>query len=189
MTDQATNVRPLRADALRNRTRLVDAARTTFQRDGAETTLDAVAKQAGVGIGTLYRHFPTRLDLVEAVYRTDVEALSALATESAGHPAGVALDEWIARFIEYGLTKRALFTELADAFGRDSQLLSYCGDTMRAAAATVIDRARDEGVIRADVSSADVLRLLGGLLMAPNPDADQIRRLVGVVLDGLRATR
>jgi AcrR family transcriptional regulator len=194
MTEQVPTVqpgvaRPLRADAQRNRDRLVEAARRTFQRCGAEATLEAVAKEAGVGIGTLYRHFPTRLDLVEAVYRSDVETLVAAAAASLDQPADQALAEWLDRFLEYGLTKRALFHELAEAFGRESELLSYCGEQMRTAAARVIDRAKAEGVIRSDVSPADVLRLVHGLIMAPNPDREQIRRLAGVILDGLRVTR
>lgn len=177
----------LRADARRNYDRLVDAARTTFQAHGSAATLDEVAKAAGVGIGTLYRHFPSRLTLVEAVYREDVEALGAAAEEAASQPPWEALSGWLERFVEYAVTKHALFHELAEAYDKDSTFISYCRDVITSASSAVLTRAQEAGVARDDIEPPDMLRLVHGVALTPNPDADQVKRMLRVVIDGLRA--
>jgi AcrR family transcriptional regulator len=177
----------MRADARRNYERVIAAARDVLRTQGEAATLDEIAKQAGVGIGTLYRHFPTRYDLVAAVYTDDVDALDRAATESAALPAWDALVGLMARFAEFGLTKRALLAELASAGETDSGGLLRCRETLRACARTVLGRAQAEGVARADVEPTDLLRLVGGLTTAPVPDPEQLERLLGVVMDGIRA--
>jgi AcrR family transcriptional regulator len=184
--DTALPERPRRADARRNYDALVSAARQAFARCGPEATLEDIAKTAGVGIGTLYRHFPTRLALVTAVYKDDVDALTAIAEDSGGRSAEQALATFLERVVEYGATKRALFAELAEAGDQGSAMATYCRDAIRQATQTVLDRAQDAGVARKDLEAGDVLRLVAGMAMTPNSDLAQAKRLLTVVLDGLR---
>ncbi|MGH3498590.1 MAG: TetR/AcrR family transcriptional regulator [Nocardioidaceae bacterium] len=188
MTDPMT--RPMRADARRNYERLVAAARDTFVAEGVDTTLEAVARRADVGIGTLYRHFPTRFDLVAAVYMQDVNALEKTARESVDKPAWDALAGLMSQFVEFGVTKRVLLAELADSansVSRDSTTLVHCRDVIREAAMLVLTRAQDEGLARRDIEAPDLMRLVGGLALTPNPDPGQLKLLLDVVLDGVRA--
>jgi AcrR family transcriptional regulator len=177
----------MRADARRNYGRLVDAAREMFQAEGSDASLEQVAKAAGVGIGTLYRHFPNRLALVETVYREDVEALDAAATESTSLPPWEALSGWLERFVEYAMVKHALFAELADAYDKDSSFVSYCRDLITRSSALVLGRAQEAGVARDDIEAPDMLRLVHGVAMTPNPNPEQVKRMLRVVIDGLRA--
>jgi AcrR family transcriptional regulator len=176
----------LRADARRNYDRLVDAARETFRAHGQDATLEQVARAAGVGIGTLYRHFPTRLALVEAVYREDVEALGKAAEETGSLPPWDALVGWLERLVEYARTKHALFQELAEAYEKDSTFMSYCRDTLRSSSALVLERAQEAGVARDDVEPLDMMRLAHGVAMTPGGDPTQVKRMLRVVIDGLR---
>jgi AcrR family transcriptional regulator len=178
--------RPMRSDARRNYERLLSEARAAFSEHGADASLEEVARRAGVGIGTLYRHFPTRLALVEAVYRDDVDSLGTLADDVRSLPPWDALVAWLTRFVSYAMTKRVLFAELAESVGKDSDLISHCRVAIREAAESVVVRAQNEGVIRRDVDVLDVMRLVGGMTMAPNPEPKQSERLLGLVLDGLR---
>ena len=182
----AAAARPMRADARRNYERVIAAAREVLRTQGESATLDEIARKAGVGIGTLYRHFPTRYDLVAAVYTNDVDALDRTAKQSADLPAWDALVGLMMQFAEFGLTKRALLAELATASETDSQGLLRCRETIRECARTVLGRAQAEGVARDDVEAPDLLRLVGGLTMAPVPDPQQLQRLLAVVLDGIR---
>jgi AcrR family transcriptional regulator len=180
----------LRADAVRNRARLVEAARALFLAGpaDAEVSLEQVAKAAGVGIGTLYRHFPTRLDLLEAVYREEVDGLHQSAERlSAAHPPLEALERWLAVFIDYAATKKHIFHELVEATGRDSELMTHSRATMSAAAQQMVGAAQESGDIRTDVTASDVIRLVGGCTMMPNFDRAQLQRILKVVIDGLRA--
>lgn len=180
--------RPMRADARRNRERLIAAARDVFFEHGVEATFEEIARRAGVGIGTLYRHFPTRLDLAEAVYQADVDALSLAATAAVGDlPPWDAFESWIQRWVRTAASKRVLFADLADAVGRDSGMVSYCRGVMLDAAELVVGNAQEAGVVRPDIDKTDLLRLVGGLVHLPNPDPAQIERLLPVLLDGLRA--
>lgn len=179
--------RPLRADARRNRDRLVAAARTVFTEQGPGASMEAVARQAGVGVGTLYRHFPQRIDLVEAVYRTDVEELSEAARTAVATlgpwPAVVAFFE---AFTRYARTKQTLLSELQQAFEKNPDLRSRSRGLIDEAFDLVIDRAREAGVIRGDVSGADVTQLVSPVCTNPGVDPAQRERLVSMILDGLR---
>lgn len=178
----------MRADAARNRARLVSAARGAFREadDPSAVTMEGVAKRAGVGIGTLYRHFPTRLELMEAVYREDVDALGEKArtlveTESPWN----ALSDWLEVFIEFAAMKRAIFAELVDAIGRDSALITHSRGVLNDTVTDLLTRAQEAGDARADVTPADVVSLVGGCSMM-HLAGDQAQRVLRVILDGLR---
>ncbi len=178
----------MRADAARNRAKLVAAAREAFTEagDGSEVTMEAVARRAGVGIGTLYRHFPTRLEMMEAVYREDVDGLRAYAHELiAAEPPWPAMQHWFERFLAFASTKRAIFGELLTAIGKDSELLTYSRGVLNETVTALVTNAQQAGCVREDVTSSDVLSLLSGCTMM-NLGRDQSERVLRVVLDGLR---
>ena len=179
--------RPQRADARRNYDRLVAAARAELREHEAGASLEEIARRAGVGIGTLYRHFPSRLDLLEAVYREDVEALAAH-TETLRETASPwdGLEQWLAFFIDYAVTKRALFHELVEAVGKDSELLTHSRQIITASLTTMLTRAQEAGVARPDVEPSDLMRLVGGCTMMGVLEAEQRERLLRIVLDGIR---
>jgi AcrR family transcriptional regulator len=190
-TAAPTGAPKLRADAARNRARLVEAARELFlaAAPDAEVSLEQVAKAAGVGIGTLYRHFPTRLDLLEAVYREEVDGLRQASERlAADHAPLEALELWLEVFADYAATKKHIFHELVEATGRDSELMTHSRATMTAAAEKMVGGAQDAGAIRKDITALDVIRLVGGCTMMPNFDRAQLRRILQVVMDGLRAS-
>ena len=179
--------RPLRADARRNYERLVAAARAELRERESAASLEEIARRAGVGIGTLYRHFPTRLDLLEAVYREDVEALASQAEilrDTASPWDG--LEGWLSFFIDYAVTKRALFHELVDAVGKDSELLTHSREVIVGSLTATLTRAQEAGVARPDVEPSDLMRLVGGCTMMGVLDAAQRERLLRIVLDGIR---
>src|SRR3954451_9388218 len=187
--DVATDAPKLRADAARNRARLVEAARALFLAGpaDAEVSLEQVAREAGVGIGTLYRHFPTRLDLLEAVYREEVDGLEQAAERLIpDRPPIEALELWLEVFVDYAATKRHIFHELIEAAGRDSDLMTHSRSVMNSTAQLMVSRAQEAGEVRADVEPADVLRLVGGCTMMPNFDRAQTSRILGIVMAGLR---
>ncbi|MGS2615218.1 TetR/AcrR family transcriptional regulator [Micromonospora sp. LZ34] len=174
--------RPKRADARRNYDALVVAAREVFAECGAGASLEEVARRAKVGIGTLYRHFPTRRDLFEAVYVDEVQALSRSAADLADLPPWDALVAWLHRFVGYVATKRALAEELV----HDSEVFRTCRVEIYAAGEPMLRRAQSAGVVRPDVSFDDVLRLISGLTMAQFTAPEQRDRVLGIALDGLR---
>jgi AcrR family transcriptional regulator len=179
----------LRADAARNRAKLVTAARETFRvaEDGAEVTMEAVAKHAGVGIGTLYRHFPTRLALMEAVYRDDVDRLREQARSlSESRPPWEALAAWLEVFLAFAIGKRALFRELVSAIGKDSDLITHSRGVLNEIVTELVVTAQRAGEVREDVTAGDVLSLVSGCTMM-NLGTDQAERVLRVILDGLRA--
>jgi AcrR family transcriptional regulator len=188
--EQAAEPAPkLRADAARNRARLIEAARGLFlaAAPDAEVSLDQVARTAGVGIGTLYRHFPTRLDLLEAVYREEVDGLQQAAERLIPeHTPIEALELWLEVFVDYAATKRHIFHELIEAAGRDSDLMTHSRSVMNSTAQKMVSRAQEAGEVRGDVEPADVLRLVGGCTMMPNFDRAQTSRILGIVMAGLR---
>jgi AcrR family transcriptional regulator len=187
MTDES-GAPKLRADAARNRAKLVSTARDVFTEHGGDASLEQIAKAAGVGIGTLYRHFPTRLDLLEAVYRDEVDVLRETAEKVIpNHSPVEALELWLIAFLDYAATKRHIFTELVDAVGRESELMTHSRATIFGNAEKLVVAAQEAGQVRKDVDSADVLRLVGGCTMMPNFDRQQTRRILTVVMDGLRA--
>ncbi|RWM75915.1 MAG: TetR family transcriptional regulator [Mesorhizobium sp.] len=185
----ATAAKPLRADAQRNRDALVEAAAAAFVTHGADASLEEIARQAGVGIGTLYRHFPTREHLVEVVYRREVESLCAAADELAlHHPPDAALEQWMQRFVDYIATKRGLATSLRILLNTNSTLFSDMSSRVTLALRQLIEAAVADGSIRSDVDASDVLHALGGIYSAPDTKdwRDRSRRLVSLLMDGLR---
>ena len=179
--------RPQRADAQRNRERLIAAAREVFAEQGAVASMEAIARRAGVGVGTLYRHFPNRIDVVEAVYSTDVEQLAGAARSAVAElepwPAVVAFFD---AFLRYAQTKQTLLTELQLAFEKNPALRSHSRELIDAAFDLVIDRAKSAGVIRGDVDGADVTQLVSPVCTNPAVSPEQRQRLVSMILDGLR---
>ena len=188
MSSQQTAARPLRADAHRNRARLVEAAREVFAVRGSAATVDEIAKAADVGVGTFYRHFPRRIDLVEAVYREDVEGLATLADElAATHEPWPALVAWLEGFVRYAQAKRTLLTELQEAFEKNPETAVQLRARIAGAARKVLTRAQSAGDARADLDEADLMQLLWGVCMARGATLEQNQRLLGVVLAGIRA--
>ncbi|MDX8503646.1 TetR/AcrR family transcriptional regulator [Mesorhizobium sp. VK4C] len=186
---EAPAQKPLRADAKRNRDKLVEVAAQAFAQDGVDASLEEIAKRAGVGIGTLYRHFPTREHLVEVVYRREVEGLCLAAEELArDHPADVALELWMQRFVDYIATKRGLATSLRILLTTNSTLFSDTSGRVSGAMRRLTETAAASGKIRADVDASDVMHALGGIYSAPNtPDwRERSGRLVKLLMDGLR---
>jgi AcrR family transcriptional regulator len=183
---------PKRADARRNYDRLLAAAAAAFAEHGADdVSLEEIARRAEVGIGTLYRHFPSRQSLLEAVYADQVEGLELLAGKllAAESPTG-GLAEWLRAMVTFGRTKRSLSAALVEMIGRDSELLSSCAATLRASAGALLERAQQAGEVRADVQGADLLRLTHGLILAADwsaGDTSQTDRMLALVMDGLTA--
>ena len=175
-----------RADALRNREKLLTAAIELFAASGTDVSLDAVAKHAGVGIGTLYRNFATRDELVEAAYRNEVEQLCAAASELlAGHPADVALAEWMDRFVAYSTTKKGMKGALQSAVAASgSDLFAHTRASIVAALAELLAAGVAGGTLRSDVDAEDVMRAMGAVWQVT--DEDQARRLLRLLMDGLR---
>ncbi len=183
--------RPMRADAQRNYQRLLRAASAAFIEHGADdASLEEIARRAGVGIGTLYRHFPTRQALLEAVYRDQVEILCARATELLGSaPPGEALVTWLRALVDFGSTKRSLTSALLATMNKDSELMFSCSSMMRQSAAALLTRAQEAGDVRPDANALDLLRLVHAVSMAVQRepvDAGQADRMIALIADGLR---
>ena len=183
--------RPLRADAQRNYDRLLAAATAAFTERGADdVSLEEIARRAGVGIGTLYRHFPTRQALLEAVYRDQVEAVRASAEGLLGSDApGEALAAWLRVLVTFSSTKRSLTSALLETLGKDSELLSSCSAIICDAAEALLRRAIEAGAVRPDADARDLIRLVHAVNIASQSapaDPGQRDRLLGLILDGLR---
>jgi AcrR family transcriptional regulator len=179
-----------RADAQRNRELLVDAAKAAFADAGPDISLDEIARRAGVGIGTLYRHFPTRDAIVEAVYRREVAQLADAATRllSALSP-GAALHEWMRLFVDYIATKKVIASALGSIAGGVSELYASSGARITDAMSVLVKQAASSGDIRADVDPADLLRALVGFTYGnagPGWEASA-HRLIDILMDGLRS--
>jgi AcrR family transcriptional regulator len=184
----------MRADARRNHERLLAAAAATFTEHAADdASLEEIARRAGVGIGTLYRHFPTRQALLEAVYKDQAQALHARALELLDSPSPTeALVTWLRAMIEFGATKRSLSKSLMATLGKDSELLSLCSTMIREGATPLLTRAQEAGEVRADTDTTDLLRLSHAIAVAcehASPHADQAERLLSLMFDGLRSSR
>jgi AcrR family transcriptional regulator len=185
---QTVQRRP-RADAQRNRERILEVAKEAFTRLGANISLDDVAKQAGVGAGTLYRHFPTRDALLEAVYRTEVEKLAAAEGEFAKTmPPIEALRAWMLLFVDYIAAKQIIAPALNTMVGGPSKLFDATGDLIKGAIQRLVDRAIKSGDVRADLDPLDLLRALVGVSnVASVPDWPQsAKRLVEILILGSR---
>ena len=179
--------RPIRADARRNRARLVEAAREVLTTRGSGASMEEIARAADVGVGTLYRHFPRRIDLVEAVYSQDVDGLVTLAAGLADEPdPWAALEHWLQGFVAYAHAKRTFLTELHEAFEKNPELAPASRRKIRSAAGAVLGRAQSAGLARPDVDAADLIQLVAGMCLARDASAEQSLRLLGIVLDGLR---
>jgi AcrR family transcriptional regulator len=177
--------RPKRADARRNYEKLVAAARAVFTEDGTSAPLEDIAGRAGVGIGTLYRDFPTRQALLEAVYVDEVEAMARAADELSGLPPWDALSLWLHQYVGFAATKRALNEALVET-APDSNVLVACRTALTRAGTALVERAQREGVIRPDTNFSDVVRMVAGIAMVPTEDPEQKERLLDLALDGLR---
>lgn len=179
-----------RKDAARNREALLQAGGELYAERGIDASLEEIAKRAGVGIGTLYRHFPTRDALNEAVYRREVDALCDRADELAasGKPPVEALADWMRAFARYVARKRGMAMALKSALGPDNELFNHSSKRVRAALGKLLDAAVATGEIRADVEQEDLMRALHGICMT-NDSADcaeRSARTVGLLVDGLR---
>jgi len=179
-----------RADSVRNRERVLEAAKLVFAAGGPEASLEAVARQAGVGVGTLYRHFPTRQTLFEAVYRREVEQLVELAEQlaTADLPPLEALRRWMHANVAFVATKKGMSAALAIAVHASSDLTVYSMDRLGRALDTLLRRAVQSGMIRDDIGAEDILRTIVGLCYTHNKPGWQgnVRRLVDVFVDGMR---
>jgi AcrR family transcriptional regulator len=185
-TDQLASGRPKRADARRNYEKVVAAAREAFAAGGASTSLEEIARRAEVGIGTLYRHFPNRQALLEAVYVDEVEALCRSAADLAELPPWEALVGWLHRFVAYMATKQALAQELMSYVDRDAGVFQSCRAAMYAAGGPLLERAQQAGIVRADTDLTEVIQMVGGIVKIPTGDPAQIDHILDVALDGLR---
>jgi AcrR family transcriptional regulator len=178
-----------RADALRNRIRILEIAKAAFTKSGASISLDDVARQAGIGAGTLYRHFPSRDALLEAVYRTEVEKLAAAEREFAeSMPPAEALRAWMLLFVDYIATKQLIAPALNNIVGGSSKLFEWTGKQIKGAIERLVKRAIESGDIRSDLDPLDLLRALIGVSnVFSGPDwAQSARRLVDILILGSR---
>jgi AcrR family transcriptional regulator len=178
--------RPKRADAQRNYDKLIAAAREAFTEQDRSACLEDIARRAGVGIGTLYRHFPVRADLIEAVYVEEVEALCRSAEALSESPPWEALVGWLHRFVGYMVTKQALADELFAVADRDAEVFKACRTALFGAGEPLLERAQEAGVVRPDVSIDEVVHMVGGIAKIQAADAATVDRILAVALDGLR---
>ncbi len=183
-----TDARP-RADKQRNRQKLIEVAAQAFARDGAATSLNQIAREAGVGIATLFRHFTTREELIEATFRNELARICDAAPElAAAEPAPAALAEWMMRFLEYMTTKHGMVDTLQAMMTTGSPLYNETLGRLTDAVRTLMDAGTASRALREDVDPSDVLAQLGGIAyMAGEPDQrDQAARMIDLLIDGLR---
>ncbi|MFD7990796.1 TetR/AcrR family transcriptional regulator [Streptomyces mexicanus] len=185
-----TQVRPMRADARRNYERLLKVAAEAFAEHGENASLDDIAKRAGVGSGTLYRHFPNRRALLEAAYVDRIEAIAARAGELAdSRPPGEALREWLYELCVGSIQVRGLKALLGSAVADGSPgAVTACATSVKGAAARLVEAARREGTLRPDVEPVELLRLAHGVATAAelaDEHGGQIRRYLSLLMEGL----
>jgi AcrR family transcriptional regulator len=178
--------RPKRAIALENSEKLLAAARVAFAEDGTSTSLEEIARRAGVGIGTLYRHFPNRQKLLEAVYVDEVAAMCASAADFAALPPWDALVSWLHRFVGYLATKQALAQELLNYVDPSADVFLTCRTELYGAGEPLLERAQRAHVVRADTNITEVIQMVGGISKIAAVDAEQIHHILDMALDGLR---
>ncbi|HKS45807.1 MAG TPA: helix-turn-helix domain-containing protein [Amycolatopsis sp.] len=182
-----TKPRPMRADARRNYERILATAREAFRQHGPDAPLDDIARRAGVGAGTLYRHFPRRESLIEAVYSEDIKRLCDLAYRLLEeHEPREALAAWMGEQVQYATRKRGLAATLKVAMDKNSATFALCKILMNEAAAAMLKTAQDAGVVRDKVQPRDLLLLAHGLAVAVEADPEAFERLLTVMLDGLK---
>jgi AcrR family transcriptional regulator len=186
------SVRKPRADGQRNRERLMEAAKAAFAEVGADVSLEEIARRAGVGIGTLYRHFPTRDAIVEAVYRREVWQLASSAERLLGEVRpGDALHQWMRLFVDYIATKKVIASALSALVGGTGDLYAASGAQITGAMSLLVQRAAAAGDIRADADPEDLLRALIGFTYGANGPGWQASalRLIDLLTDGLKPQR
>jgi AcrR family transcriptional regulator len=187
LSPESASRRP-RADALRNRELILTVARDVFAKRGASVTLDDIVKLTGLGVGTLYRHFPTRDALIEAVYLAEVERLAeAQRTLSATEPAVEALRRWMMLFVDFIATKAAMKETLSGLIGGPDSLYACSTELIKTAIDALTDRAVASGEIRLDIDPLDLLRALSGVAHAGDESSPaRAERLVDILIAGLR---
>src|SRR5277367_1764187 len=187
-----SNARKPRADAQRNRDRILEVAKQAFTRSGADTSLDDIAKQAGVGPGTLYRHFPTREELLVAVYRTEMEKLAAAEQKlAATMPPIEALRAWLLMFVDAVAAKQIIAAALNTLVGDPKQVFEASHAQIWEVVRALVKRAIKSGDIRKDLDAVDLLRALIGVAnVGSSPDWQQsARRLVDILITGSRPNK
>jgi AcrR family transcriptional regulator len=185
-TSELAPRRPKRADAARNYDLLIAAAREAFTQDDAEASLEDIARRAGVGIGTLYRNFPTRKDLLAAVYEEEVQAICRSADDFVGLPPWEALVGWLRRFTQYAVTKHALMDALMSYVDRDDPVFGSCRAAINTTGTELLERAKASGDVRPDTEFTDVGRMVGSIATMRHAEPDQVERILELALDGLR---
>jgi AcrR family transcriptional regulator len=188
MSDVTQQKRP-RADAERNRLRLLDAAQAAFASGQEAVTLEQIARDAEVGIGTLYRHFPTREALVEAVYRKELEALCASAPALlATLPPERALRAWMDRFADYVTAKREMATTLRSVFASGAVTVSEARARLTEAVRVIMDAGGADGTLRGDVHPEDVVAMTVGAFTATSiaGGREQLERMLDLLADAVR---
>jgi AcrR family transcriptional regulator len=177
---------PLRADARRNRQRLLDVAHEAFVANGVTASMDDIARRAGVGSGTLYRHFPTRDSLILALVADDLERLAALADELRSRDQSDALESWLAELVEHNRTYRGLAESTIAATGKPTALGAAC-DRLHAAGAALVRDAQEHGTVRSDITPNDAIDLAAAVawMTQHDPDSHRCKALLQVAIDGL----
>jgi len=186
--DSVSTDRHQRADAVRNRDLLLSAAADAFAARGADVTLEDIARSARVGIGTLYRHFPTRDALVEAVYRHEIDVLCERADELLGStPPDLALAEWMRLFVRHVATKKGMLSALKPLLSSNPSISDQTRGRATAAASKLLAAGVAAGTVRGDIDGADLIRAVGGICMSTDQERSEAsERLVGLLFDGLR---
>jgi AcrR family transcriptional regulator len=183
---QSLQPRPKRADARRNYDKVIAAAREAFAERGASTSLEEIARRAEVGIGTLYRNFPNRQALLEAVYVGEVEVLCRSVADLQDMAPWDALVAWMHRFVAYMATKQALAHELLEFVDLSAPLFQSCRAAMYAAGEPLLARAQEAGEVRADTNFAEIIAMVGGIAKIQGTAPEQIDHILQIALDGLR---
>jgi AcrR family transcriptional regulator len=186
VSPEALIARPKRADARRNYEKVLTAARDAFAEGGESTALEEIARRAGVGIGTLYRHFPSRQALLEALYVNEVEEVCRSAGELDDGDPWEALNSWFERLMAYLATKQALSGELLNYLDRDAALFQVCRTSLYDAGGPLLKRAQEAGAVRSDVDFPEVMQMLMGIAKIPVSDPSQTAHILRIALDGLR---
>lgn len=187
-TSPSLLTRPKRKDARANYDKLLAAAAAAFAEHGSSASLEDVARRAGVGIGTLYRHFPTREELLAAVYVGELEAVCRSAADFDELPPWDALSGWLRRYVGYAATKRILADELIAYIGADDPVFAACRTALVAAGEPLVARAQEAGVVRPDTSFMEIARMVGGIAGIKGVGPEELDHILELALDGLRYT-
>jgi AcrR family transcriptional regulator len=186
-TEQAEgHGRAMRADAKRNYDKVISAAREAFAETGVSASLEAIARRAGVGIGTLYRHFPTRQALLEAVYVGEVQQLCSATEELVALPPWESFVALAHTLVGYLATKKALAHELMNYVDRDAAFFKTCRSDLFLAGEPILTRAQEGGVLRTDTDFAEIIQLIGGIAKIEETAPGQREHILDIALDGLR---